>query len=216
MSIWLVRACALVLTVFVFSAAGTNAQAGRKVPKVSSPPPAPTATPEPVTRSTPPPKPDFTLKVIADIQPNAFYAFPMPERMQAWVVERLRKSSLLDVRDGGKANRRDAINQARSEAEAYVVLLQLEDDDFGRQDIAGRVRAGQVWINVSVLSPVTGKTKHSRKIVLNEELRTSTLPKVIRPCLAGVYGNDVYLLEASLKAAEYVMQAFSVPVPPGC
>ena len=216
MKLGLARTCTMVLTLLVFTTMTMNAQAGRKVPKVSSPPPVPAPTPEPIIATKPPPKPDFTLKVIADIQQTAFYAFPRPENMQTWVVERLRKSSLLDVRDGGKANRRDAINQAKSEAEAYVVLLQLEDDDFGRPDIAGRVRAGQVWINVSVLSPVTGKMKHSRKIVLNEELRSTTLPTVIRPCHAGVYGNDYYLLEASMKAAEYLMLAFNIPVAPAC
>lgn len=207
----------MILTVIMFAATASLAQAGRKIPKTRSTPPVPTLTPEAAPAKKPPPKPEFTVKVMSYISQNAQFAYPKPENMHLWAIERMQKSPLLDVQDAGIANRRDAIKQAERETEAFVVFLLLEDDDFGKPDAASRPAAGQMWIRLSVFSPGTGKEKYSRKITLNEELNTGKVPpSVIRTCHTGIFGNDYLLLEASIKAAEAAMSSFSVPITPDC
>lgn len=202
------------IAIIVAAAVGVGGQSGRSIPK--RPQAVQVATPEPTPLAKPKPTPLVSVKVISDIQANAYYAFPKPEFMHEWALERLKRSPLLNVSDGGFANRRDAIKQAEKETEAYVVMLQLEDDPFGRADIAGRPAAGQVWIFVSVLSPRTGKTKDTKRITLNKELRSGLPPSIVRTCRTGIFGNDYLLLEASLEAAEYVMSSFGIPIPPDC
>ncbi len=206
----------MVLAIIGLSVVGSTAQSGRSVPK--RPQTVPVSTPEPTPIPKQKPTPEFIVKVIANIWQDSYYAFPFPEKMHPWVLERLRKTSLLDVRNGGKATRPDAIKQAKAETEIYIVLLELDDDPMGRPDIAGRPAAGQSWISVSIYLPSTGKLKASKRIILNEELRrnTNVPPPIVRACHPGIYGNDALLLEASIKAAEYVMSSFNIPIPPGC
>jgi len=158
----------------------------------------------------------FSIRVVSDIQPSAHFAFPKPEYMHEWAIDRLRKSSLLTVLDGGFANRRDAINHAKSETEAYVLLLQLQDSPSSPGAAAERPAAGQMWIDLSILIPGSGKAKHTKRITLNEELRQGLPPSILRTCRTGIFGNDYLLLEASLKAAEHVMSLFNIPIPPDC
>lgn len=127
----------------------------------------------------------------------------------------MRDSSLLNVRDGGFENRRDAIKKAEKETDTYVVLLQLESSPGGIE--AAKPAAGQVSINLSILSPGTGKMKYNRRLTLNEALRDPKIPPpIVRRCYPGIIGNDALLLEATIKAAEYVMSSFGIPIPPGC
>lgn len=202
------------LAIIVVAALGVAGQSGRNIPKQTQP--VVVSTPEPTSTARPRPTPLISVKVVADIQPNAYFAFPKPENMHRWALDRLRNTPLLTVVDGGFARRHDAIKQAEKETEAYVVLLQLEDDPFGRPDIAGRPAAGQVWIYLSVLSPQTGKAKHTKRITLNKQLRRGMHPSILHSCHTGIFGNDYLLLEASLEAAEYVMSSFGIPIPSDC
>lgn len=205
----------MVIAITAFLVPGAMGQSGRSIPKRPQTVAVPIPEPTPLVR--PKPKPDFNVRVAIEITHRASFVFPMPERMRAWFMERLEKTPLLDVRGAIDANRRDAIDLAEKETDTYVVWLQLEDGDpMGRSRPHTLPEAGQVWINLSIFSPVTGKTKFSRKIVLNQNTSGGGTSKVIRSCYGGVYGNDYLLLEASLVAAETVMTAFNIPIPPDC
>lgn len=207
-----VRSVLVVLVTIVGASAISMAQSGRSIPKQT--PTAPAPTPSPTTVAKPRPTPLYTVKVISDIQQDAYLAFPKPEYMHSWAIERLKKSPMLNVIDGGLENRRDAINKAKAETDAYVVLLQLEIP-VGGVAAAGPA-AGVVRISLSVLSPGTGKTKYSKWIALNEEMRKSMPPSILNTCHTGIFGNDYWLLEASIKAADHVMSSFNLTIPPDC
>jgi hypothetical protein len=202
------------LAITVFAAIEITAQSGRRLPKGSPPVAVPTPTPEQIRQPKPPPKPDFTVKVFSNIDSASSYTLPSPERMHSWAVERLRRTSLLDVRDAGSANRRDAIKQAKAETEIYVVLLDLHVDPFAAY---GRASARSMWIDLTAYYPVTGKIKFSRTLALGQNsTRMPGSTNVMRACFPGVYGNDLLLLEASIEAADNVMNTFNVPLPPLC
>ncbi|CAN5321746.1 hypothetical protein BH10ACI2_BH10ACI2_17270 [soil metagenome] len=212
-----VKVVFVVLAIMELAVAVSVAQSGRNIPKRPQTAPDPVATPEPPPVAKPRPTPLVSVRVIADIQPDNYFAFPKPEYMLNWAIDRMRNSSLINVRDGGFENRRDAINQAEKETDTYVVLLQLEVDQFSQVPMASRPAAGQVWIYLDVLSPGTGKMKYNKRIVLNEERRDPKIPPpIVRRCYPGIFGNDALLLDASIKAAEYVMSSFSIPIPPDC
>lgn len=204
----------LIALIVVFSLTGFS-QSGRRLPKGS---PA-ASTPEPVVEQTveepkPPPKPSFRLKVMSDISQGGAQTFIMPTRLHTWAVERLRKSLLLDVRDGGSTGRGNAIKQAKSETEAYVVLLELNSDPFGSvRSTSGR----EATVVVTVYHPVSGKVKFSRMMSVGQT--SSQFPgssTAVQACYPGVYRNDLLLLEASIAAANTVMSSFSIPFPPLC
>lgn len=202
------------LTIILFAADPLTAQSGRKLPKGSPTVPTPTPVPEPVITVKPKPKPDFILKVYSDIELGSTFGLPMPERMHRWAVERLKKTSLLDVRDAGKVNRRDAIKQAKLETEAYVVLLELEADPFVPYGTTA-VRAMQM--HVTVYHPVSAKVKFKRTLALGQN--STRLPgskNVLQACNPSIYGNELLLLEASFEAADSIMNTFNVPLPPLC
>ncbi|HQZ96088.1 MAG TPA: hypothetical protein PLP21_07190 [Pyrinomonadaceae bacterium] len=202
------------LAIIVLASGMLVAQSGRRLPKGSPPIVTPTPTPELVQQSKPPPQPDFILKVYSDIELGSTFGLPMPERMQRWAVERLKKTPLLDVRDAGLVNRRDAIKQAKVETAAYVVLLELEADPFVPYG-TNAVRAMQ--LHLTVYHPVTAKVKFKRTLAIGQN--STRLPgtrTVLQACNPGLYGNELLLLEASIEAADSVMNTFNVPLPPLC
>ena len=204
-----------ILAAMMLVAATVPAQSGRRLPKGSPTVATPTPVAETVVMQVKPPrKPDFILKVYSSIELGSTFGLLMPEKMHSWAVERLRKSSLLDIRDIGEVNRRDAIKQAKLETEAYVVLLELESDPFVPYG-TNEVRAMQ--LHLTVYHPVSAKVKFKRTLSLGQ--RSTRLPgssTVLQACNPGVYGNELLLLEASLEAADSVMNTFNVPLPPLC
>jgi len=153
-----VKAVLMVSAIIGLAVVGAMAQSGRNIPKKPQTTTAPT--PEPKPTAKPLPTPLYNVRVISDIQQDAFLAFPKPEYMYIWAIERLKKSPVLNVIDGGFENRRDAINKAKEETGAYVVLLQLEPRP-GVVPATGP-GAGVVRIAISVFSPGTGKAKFTK------------------------------------------------------
>ena len=121
---------------------------------------------------------------------------------------------LLDVRDIGEINRRDAIKQAKSETEAYVVLLELASDPFAPY---GTTSVRAMSIHLTVYHPVSAKVKFSRTLALGQNsMRLPGSSNVLRACNPSLYGNELLLLEATIEAADSVMNTFNVPLPPLC
>lgn len=201
------------LAVVLLGSTLISAQSGRRLPKGSPPVASPTPREVPA-QPKPPPKPDFILKVYSNIEFDATFGFPKPERMHTWTVERLRKTTLLDVRDAGEVNRRDAIKQAKSETDVYVVLLELRREPYSPY---GPTSVQAMSIHLTVYHPVSGKIKFARTLALGQNSsRPPGSPDILQACNPGVYGNDLLLLEASTEAANSVMNVFNVPLPRDC
>jgi hypothetical protein len=204
------------LAVVILIANAAMAQAGRHVPKPSQTPATPQPTPEPTVTPKPAVKPEFTLKVMTDITMNTYMDFLAPERMPTWVVDRLKKVSLLDVSTGAPVNRAEAAKLARAETQAFIVWLQLEEDQLSRNP-GNRAGSGEVWINYYVFAPVSGKTKTWGRVVLSQAGRkVDSSPNVLRSCYPGLRSEDYFLLQASLEVATRIIEHFDLPVPPVC
>lgn len=190
---------------------GAFGQSGRKLPKGS--PRVATPEPEPevvVTPTKPPPKPDFTIKFVSDIPLAGPQSFISPQRLHTWTVDRLRRSTLLDVRDSGSMNRRDAIKMAKAESESFVVLVELRSDMF-----SSSARASTVVL--TVYNPVTAKVKQTRSLAIG--MNSTRMPgsrNILYNCYPDAYGEQLLLLEASIEAADTIMRSFNVPLPPLC
>lgn len=193
-----------------------QAQSGRRLPKGSSPQPEPPAEPEkkPAQPQTPL-QPQMHVLVVSDISMSLNFSVPFPERVQQWVAQRLRDSSALEVAVGDRANRSEAVKRAKASTEGFVIFLQVEESGFSpAMSRTGRSNLEDVTISYSVLSPVTGKSKSSGVVYLNQRStigigrgRTGPL------CYPGVRGNEYTLLIASLEVADRIMNALNVAAP---
>ncbi len=201
--------------VLVIGAGGALGQSGRKPPK-ATPQPVVIPTPEVTSTPLPRPTPEFTTRVVFEATADVNFTFTMPEKMQAWAVDRLRDTTLLTVIDGGSANRKEAAVAAKADDKTYVVHLQLEDFPFSRNRPNNRPSAGETWINITIFSPRTGQQKLSRRVMLSEMQTRGRLPGSSNLCEQAVYGNDLLLMRASIEAAEIVMNSFNIPIPRGC
>ena len=209
----------LAATAITFLAAGAlMGQAGRHLPKRVEASPSPTPTPGPSPPAKPPAKAKFFLKVVSDLPLAIYSLFPFPEKMQVWTVDRLKKSLILDVTEGSQANHREAVQLAKAETEALVVWLQLEENPLGKTANAGNHPAsGDVWINVSIFSPGTGKQRYFGRVVLSQtSTRGVGSGSVLQACYPTVHGDDLLLLQASLEVAARIMDSLDVPIPPAC
>jgi len=214
-----IKTATLAMAVFLIAGAGASmGQAGRRLPQTRPTPPKSEPTPSPAPPPAKPAQAQFSLKVIRDIPANLYMSFPFPERMEEWAVNRLKKSTLLDVTAGDQANHAEAVRLAKAETEALIVWLQLEEDPFATADAAGRHEvAGQVRINFSIFAPVTGKAKYSGTVFMNQSNRGVAIENVeTAACYPTVRGEDRQLLRASFETAARIMDYLKVPVPPYC
>jgi hypothetical protein len=144
-------------------------------------------------------------------------SFPFPERMETWTGDLLKRSPLLEVAAGDPANHNEAVRRAKAETEAFVVWLQLEENPFVKPEPSGRHPvSGQVRINFSILAPVTGKTKYSGTVFLDQASRGVGVRNADLLCYPGVRADDYLLLEVSLEAAARIMEYLEVPVTAAC
>jgi hypothetical protein len=209
----------LAATAITFLAAGAlMGQAGRHLPKRVEASPSPTPIPGPSPQAKTPAKAQFFLKVVSDLPQSVYLIFPFPEKMETWAVDRLKKSPFLDVTVGAPANHREAVKRAKEETEALVVWLQLEENPLGKPENAGRRPASdEVWINISIFSPVTGKQRYFGRVVLSQtSTRGVGSGSVLQACYPTVHGDDLLLLQASNEVAARIMDSLDVPVPPVC
>jgi hypothetical protein len=85
------------------------------------------------------------------------------DTIYAAFVQRLNEQKNIDATGIGDLKERDdAVKRARSEADAFVVLLHLEIDSFQRGTIV--LNSPDLRINYFVFSPVTGKEDYKGKV----------------------------------------------------
>lgn len=195
-----------------------KAQSGRRV---KNPPPVKEETqPEPTSSPTPKPKeeikPEYSIIVVSNNSTSMNSMSFHPENMYGWVLERLRSSSLLEVRYGGDSSNKKATEMAKNSENSYVLLVELSEDRFASPTIGNStVSQGQVWIDFSLFSPTTGKVKLRGRAELRPELlRGSILSRGRRVCFPLMTDNDYLLLEASYEVAERTMNGFNLLVSP--
>jgi len=188
-----------------------TAQSGRRLPKGNPAVATPTPTPEIAIEQKKPPKPDHTIRFVSDIPLAGPSQLISPQSIHSWTIDRLRRSSLVEVKDSGSMNRRDAIKLARSETEIYVVLVELRNDMFSGTS----ARASTIVL--TVYNPVTAKVKVTRSLSVGQN--STRLPgskNLLYTCYPAVYGDQILLLEASIEAADTVFNSFSIPLPALC
>jgi len=206
---------ALAGALLIFASNNLMGQAGRRVQKPAATPTPPSAEPTPSPK--PIAKPKLTLKVVSDPALTTYLIFPFPEHMQAWVIDRLKKSPLLAVTEGARANRSEAVRLAKEEKETFIVWVELEDSQLGKAENVGqRAGSGEVWINYSILSPGTGKTKTFGRVVLSQTAPRAGSANVLRACYPTARGDEYLLLQGSLEVATRIFESFDIPVPPLC
>jgi hypothetical protein len=203
---------------FSVSLISINAQSGRRI---SNPPPTPKpeATPEPTP--TPKPKedikPEYSIIVVSNVRGsmNTNSTFRNPENAYSWVLERMRSSAHLAVQYGGESNLKKAAEMAKSSTESYVLLLELSDDNFARPTMGNTtVAQGTFWLDFSLFSPTTGKSKMRGRADLRPELlRGTVLNRSRRYCFPTLTNNDYLLLEASYEVAERTMNGLNILFP---
>lgn len=212
----------ITLTGIIITSSAVSAQSGRRVP-----PPVSTPTPTPEPEETPKPskpkniKPLYTFKIVRDIPNSIQFELQAPERMQSWAVERLSMASGLEVFFGGEANRKEAIDMAKISEGEYVVLLQLEENQFAapsRGRTNTKAQRGEIWIYYYVFAPKTGKAESSGRIYLNESQQmVGVLGRTQRRmCNPNLIGDDYLLFLASIETADRIMSRFNITVPPPC
>ena len=101
-------------------------------------------------------------------------------------------------------SRGEAVQRARTEKVAYVVLLKLCADSMrGSRDDS------QIFIQYSVYSPVTAKVKTSGQTYPQSFRRK---PVILDPRSPGIYG-DYQMQQAAREAAERVLDVFKLSAP---
>lgn len=193
----------IIAAIAFLSAVTAGAQSGRPIRK-TTPAPVPTPVPEaPLAKPEEKPKPALTL-IVGMQHTNLFDNARIGNASTALsaIEDRLDDHTGVKVSHlWGDITRSDAIRRAKSEKEAYVVLLEVS-----LNRMAGDVD-GEWRLSYWVFSPVTAKIKTSG----------STYPQMYRnrggilnPRRAGIYGDDYLLQEASHDAAERILKAFAL------
>lgn len=209
---WLI-ACVL----FSVSSIYVKAQSGRRVP---NPPPSVKTEPTPDPSPTPKPKedikPEYSMIVVSSVRISPSSTFRNPENTYSWVLERLRISSNLEVMYGGESNMKKANEMAKGSANSYVLLVELSEDSFASPTMGNTtITQGAFWIDFTLYSPTTGKSKLRGRADLRPELLRGTLGnRGRRACFPLMTNNDYLLLEASYEVAERAMNGINLIVPP--
>jgi len=186
----------MVGSIVLLSVLTTGAQSGRKVRKST---PLPVATPAPETAVAKPkedPKPALTL--IVGMLPNPYDNARMGGGALQFLEDRLDDHAGVKVAHlWGDVTRGEAIRRAKSEKEAYVVLLELSVDRMTGSS------EEELLLYYSVFSPVTAKIKTSGQTYARMYRNRGVIQD---PRTANIY--DYQVREASRDVAVRILKAF--------
>ena len=191
----------IVAAIVALSVLTAGGQSGRKVRK-STPLPAPTPAPETAVAK---PKEDHkpALTLIVGMLPSFFNNAQMGNAGGPLhsLEDRLDDSPGVKVAHlWGDVSRSDAIRRAKSEKEAYVVLLELSvETGAGSRD-------EEILLYYWVFSPVTAKIKTSGQTYVRMYRNRGVIPN---PRTANIYG-DYQVLEAARDVAIRILKAFQL------
>ena len=155
------RSVFVVSSLLVLLATETPGQSGRRAPK---PPQTPVTTHQPETESRPKTdgrelKHKVSLIVARELSSERLLS---EEAIFANFVTRLNEFANVTVTDVGDLKRDQAVKRAKAEAEATVVLVQFDIDEFQAGTII--VNPQDMDVKVSVFAPQTGQKKFEGKV----------------------------------------------------
>jgi hypothetical protein len=186
-------------------------QSGRRASKSKT---TPIPTPEPAATpaiSAEKPKPQVTFIVgmdrFGDFGGISLYTYSMVLRH---CVERLEDSSSVKATvAANEMSRGDAVKRAKAENEANVVYLQLRPDTVSG-DTRGTSSLSNIYLQYTVFAPTTAKIIASGR-TYPQMYRNRGV--IVRPNTSGGT-TDYELNQAAREAAERILKAVHIPVPP--
>jgi hypothetical protein len=192
----------------VMCALAILAQSGRRVRKAE-----PAATPAPTAEESPTPtpaaKPATTMWFVVGIEKFGDSS-SVPLNVYSGVLrtctDRLNSGSAKAEAPSSDMSRADAVKQAKSEKEAYVVWLQIRASTNGSSSVYADPR--DLYVQFSVLAPVTAKQVTSGSTFPERYRNTGG---VRHPTSSNE--GDYYLNQAARAAAERILDHFHRRMP---
>jgi hypothetical protein len=196
-----------VLSILCLSQAA-HAQSGRRQSKNISPSPPVVVEPKTETEVKPPaakPAPVASLIVGGD-RDRASFDIPsgyLDVAVDA-CIERLGKAASLSVVGGGSMNRKEAIDKAKKQEDAYVVLLEMSVENVNSAS------AG-IILSYTVLTPQTAKVKKFGHVYLDRaQLGTGNVGVGLPPSTSRRLPPEYLLKQGGRDVADRVMDIFHV------
>ena len=223
---------ALVLLAFALclsAAAGVaGAQSGRKKTPPLSPAPTPSPTPEEQGESESEGRPKREPSTEASfIVYQADESFPFIDHtaqelvMESFMRRLTRSKDLSATRGTGKLSRKQAQEIAKKEPEAYIVLIDFEQEagESGRGGVGGQADTRGLVIRTYTYEPNTGTLKFVDYTSQRPYRPTTTIGGVRLPLpVPGTrierFPNELQLEQAAQDAADRIMRRFNLRLPP--
>jgi hypothetical protein len=211
--------CAVLLLIFgvILEVGEAEAQSGRRAAKpstpVSSTPPAPVATPEGPNPDTEkllaPGELPAKVRLLVARQPTSKH-FHTEDQILASFVKHLNQYENIEATSIGDTKEGQAVERAKSETEAFVILMKFDIDSFQNGTII--MNSQDLQIEYFVLAPHTGKRQTKGKVYFQGigggRMRKSNWPNGtpirITPEAAGIEAADglyFWLKLAAMKKA---------------
>jgi hypothetical protein len=193
----------VIICAFTFASTGMG-QSGRRGTKTQS---APVPLPKTTTVTKPGEKPKPALTLIVGMERSDTFGDPRVTSIGSVLLsfsDRLDDNPSVKV-DQVRLDMRGsaAIHRARTEKEAYVVLLRLRTYSM----VTGKSENGQFCIQYWVFAPTTAKLKTS-----GQTSPQMSRNRGVNPNSRNIYG-DLELQKAAREAAERILAAFNLPAP---
>lgn len=225
-----VAAFALCLCISVVALADSSSQSGRRQTKPASPvpTPAPEAQEESESESRPKrslPEAHFIFSVSQSDNAFPYVDLSVQEHVLNEFVARLRRARDASVSSGDrKLTRKEAHDLAKAEQDAFIILLELEEDSFGmtgggRASPAGRGDPRLLAIKTYIYEPRTGALKFTDHTSQRPYRESATIGGVRLPMPTSRsrierFPGELTLEQAAHDAADRVMRRFNIPLPP--
>jgi hypothetical protein len=195
-----------------------QAQSGRRVTKRSPSTPVPSVdagqtTAPPIAKAD---KEQLKLYVCAG-ERDPFLNIPRyaSDTIRNVFVQRISQASSIDVVSGPEMHRTEAIKRAKAAEKEYVVLLELDSDEFDsrRSTTIGNADLSRLIIRYYVFTPGTGKSKLEGVVYQQNRVGRGgvSIPSTRRN---NPLYSDYLLKEAAKDAANRVLAAFRTYTPP--
>ncbi len=200
------------------SADAARAQSGRRSPtmsKTSPPPPVSEKSGGATTAATKKDvKPLASFVLLEDAGTVFEVDFTARRIVLASFAEQLDRSALVAVTRGGRSTRKEARDRAKEQKEAFVVLIELEEESPGvnmRTD-SRRQQDSTLTIKTYVYTPATGDLKFSDRFVSRPYNSRATVGGVRVP--TGGYPTQAQLEQSGRDAAQRLLTHFQIALPP--
>ncbi|MGB8510111.1 MAG: hypothetical protein WCD76_17160 [Pyrinomonadaceae bacterium] len=221
------QAMLLVVSLALCSAAASGAQSGRRRMEPPSPISSPATDAAKEGESESQPKSSTAKRTDAALvtfivmeDDNIIVSIPYGAREAVFdgFLRRLKDSRAVSVESAGRGGRGQARDRAKKEKDAFVVLLQLEEDaaDSGRASIGGSADTRTLVIKTYVYAPATGDLKFTDRVWQRPVRQSATIGGVRLPVPVSRqnrYPSELQLEQAARDAADRVMSRFNV-IPP--